>query len=46
MDAIFQTIKARFILPLNALQPLENRLVYCVFAPVYEQNTLAQNEQI
>jgi len=44
MGAIFQTFKALFILPLNALQTLENHLVFCLFAPVHRQNKLAQNE--
>ena len=36
MGALFQTLRALLILPLNALQTLENHLVSCVFAPVHE----------
>ncbi|HHG90870.1 MAG TPA: hypothetical protein ENJ90_10400 [Devosia sp.] len=34
--ALFQTLRALLILPLNALQTLENHLASCVFAPVHE----------
>jgi hypothetical protein len=43
MGALFQTLRALLILPLNALQTLEYRLVSFAFAPVQEQNQPAQN---
>ncbi|VAW23049.1 hypothetical protein MNBD_ALPHA12-1791 [hydrothermal vent metagenome] len=43
LGALFQTLGARLILPLNALQTLENHLVSSISAPVQEQNQLAQN---
>jgi len=43
MSALLQTLRALWILPLNALQDLENHLVYCCLVPFQEQNPLAHN---
>jgi len=43
MSALLQTLRALWILPLNALQNIENHRVSCCLVPVQQQNPLAQN---
>jgi hypothetical protein len=38
MNAFYQTLRAKLILLLNALESLENRLIACGFPPSQQQN--------
>jgi len=46
MNVMSQTFQALHILPMNALNKLENHAVSGAFSPVHRQNMLTQNGRI